>query len=141
MAKSLNVDIVSAEAEIYSGTAAMVIASAELGEVGITPGHTPLLTQLAPGDVRVQHENGEEEIIYISGGILEVQPDIVTILSDTAIRAADLDEAAALEAKRRAEERIAQQKDEYEFARARAELAEAAAQLRTLQKLRQTGRQ
>lgn len=140
MARSLNVDIVSAEAEIYSGTAAMVIASAELGEVGIAPGHTPLLTQLAPGDVRVRQEDGEEEIIYVSGGMLEVQPDIVTILSDTAIRAADLDEAAALEAKRRAEERIAQQKDEYEFARARAELAEAAAQLRTLQKLRQSGR-
>jgi len=140
MAKTLHVDIVSAETEIYSGTAAMVSASAELGEVGITPGHSPLLTQLAPGDVRVVHPNGEEEIVYVSGGMLEVQPDVVTILSDTAIRARDLDESAALEAKRQAEERIAQQKDDYDFARARAELAEAAAQLRTLQRLRASGR-
>ena len=140
MAKSLQVDIVSAEAEIYSGTASLVSASAQLGEIGVTPGHSPLLTHLAPGDVRIVRENGDEEIIYVSGGMLEVQPDIVTILSDTAVRAQDLDEQAALEAKRQAEERIAQQKDEYDFARARAELAEAAAQLRTLQKLRQTGR-
>jgi len=139
MAKTLQVDIVSAEEEVYSGEASMVVASAQLGEVGITPGHAPLLTQLAPGDIRVQHD-GEEEIIYVSGGMLEVQPDVVTILSDTAIRAQDLDETAALEAKRRAEERIAQQKDEYDFARARAELAEAAAQLRTLRKLRDSGR-
>lgn len=140
MAKSLQVEIVSAEAEIYSGTASLVSASAQLGEIGVTPGHSPLLTHLAPGDVRVVRENGEEEIIYVSGGMLEVQPDVVTILSDTAIRAHDLDEQAALEAKREAEERIAQQKDDYDFARARAELAEAAAQLRTLQKLRQSGR-
>lgn len=140
MAKSLHVDIVSAEDSIYSGTASMVSARAELGEVGITPGHTPMLTQLAPGDVRVVHDNGEEEIVYISGGMLEVQPDIVTILSDTAIRAQDIDEAAALEAKRKAEERISAQKDEYDFARARAELAEAAAQLRAVQRLRQSGR-
>ncbi len=140
MAKSLQVDIVSAEAEIYSGTASLVSASAQLGEIGVTPGHSPLLTHLAPGDVRIVRENGDEEIIYVSGGMLEVQPDVVTILSDTAVRAQDLDEQAALEAKRQAEERIAQQKDEYDFARARAELAEAAAQLRTLQKLRQTGR-
>lgn len=139
MARSLHVDIVSAETEIYSGPAALVSATAELGEVGITPGHAPLLTRLAPGDVRVQHEDGEEDIVYISGGMLEVQPDVVTILSDTAIRARDIDESAALEAKRQAEERIAQQKDAYEFARARAELAEALAQLRTLQKYRQGG--
>lgn len=140
MAKSLQVEIVSAEAEIYSGSASLVSASAQMGEVGITPGHSPLLTHLAPGDVRVVRDNGEEEIIYVSGGMLEVQPDVVTILSDTAVRAQDIDEQAALEAKRQAEERIAQQKDDYDFARARAELAEAAAQLRTLQKLRQTGR-
>ncbi len=140
MAKVLNVAIVSAEQEIYSGTAAMVSATAQLGELGVTPGHSPLLTQLAPGDVRVVHANGEEEIVYVSGGMLEIQPDVVTILSDTAIRATDLDEKAAMEAKQRAEERIAQQKDDYDFARARAELAQAAAQLRTIQKLRQSGR-
>ena len=140
MAKVLNVAIVSAEAEIYSGTAAMVSATAELGELGVTPGHTPLLTHLAPGDVRVVHENGEEEVIYVSGGMLEIQPDVVTILSDTAIRARDLDEKAALEAKQRAEERLAQQREDYDFARARAELAQAAAQLRAIQKLRGSGR-
>lgn len=140
MARQLHVDIVSAEEELYSGSAATVSVTAELGELGVTPGHTPLLTRLAPGDVRVVLENGEEEIVYISGGMLEIQPDIVTILSDTAIRARDIDEAAAMEAKRQAEERIAQQKDEYDFARARAELAQALAQLRTLRKLRETGR-
>ena len=133
-------DIVSAEAEIYSGQAVMVHAPAEMGEVGIAPRHTPLVTRLNPGDVRVQKDDGEEEIIYVSGGILEVQPHLVTVLSDTAIRAGDIDEAAAREAKRKAEERIAQQQDEYDFARARAELAEAAAQLQTLQRLRRRQR-
>ena len=140
MAKSLQVVVVSAESELYSGTASYVSATAQMGELGVTPGHTPLLTQLAPGNVRVVKENDEEEIIYISGGMLEIQPDVVTILSDTAIRAEDIDEQAALEAKQRAEEQIAQQKEEYDFARARAELAQAAARLRTLQKLRETGR-
>lgn len=137
---TIHVDIVSAEAEIYSGQAVMVHAPAEMGEVGIAPRHTPLVTRLNPGDVRVQKDDGEEEIIYVSGGILEVQPHLVTVLSDTAIRAGDIDEAAAREAKRKAEERIAQQQDEYDFARARAELAEAAAQLQTLQRLRRRQR-
>lgn len=137
---TIHVDIVSAEAEIYSGPAVMVHAPAQMGEVGIAPRHTPLVTRLNPGDVRVQKDDGEEEIIYVSGGILEVQPHIVTVLSDTAIRAGDIDEAAAQEAKRLAEERIAHQQDEYDFARARAELAEAAAQLQTLQRLRRRQR-
>jgi len=140
MAMTIHVDIVSAEAEIFSGHATMVNAPAEIGEVGIAPRHAPMVTRLSPGDVRVQTENGEEEIFYVSGGILEVQPHVVTVLSDTAVRAQDLDEAAAQEAKRQAEERIAQQHDEYDFARARAELAEAAAQLQTLRKLRRRGR-
>lgn len=133
---TVHVDIVSAEAEIFSGAATMLHASAEMGEVGIAPRHAPLITRLKPGDVRVTTENGEEQIFYISGGILEVQPHQVTVLSDTAMRAADLDEAAAQQAKKDAEERIAQQSDEYDYARARAELAEAAAQLQTIQKLR-----
>lgn len=140
MAMTIHVDIVSAESEIYSGQATMVHASAEMGELGIAPRHTPLVTRLKPGDIRVTKDDGEEEIFYVSGGILEVQPHVVTILSDTAVRASDLDEAAAQEAKRRAEERIAGQQDEYDYARARAELAEAAAQLQTLQKLRRRQR-
>jgi len=140
MAMTIHVDIVSAEAEIFSGQATMVNAPAEMGEVGIAPRHTPLVTRLSPGDVRIQMDNGEEEMFYVSGGILEVQPHMVTVLSDTAVRAQDIDEAAAQEAKRQAEERIAQQHDEYDFARARAELAEAAAQLQTLRKLRRRGR-
>ena len=141
MAMTIHVDIVSAESEIYSGQATMIHATAEMGELGIAPRHTPLVTRLKPGDIRVTRDNGEEEIFYISGGILEVQPHLVTVLSDTAVRASDLDEAAAQEAKRRAEERIAGQQDEYDYARARAELAEAAAQLQTLQKLRRRQRQ
>ena len=136
MANTIHLDIVSAEAEIFSGEATMVHAPAELGEVGIAPRHTPLVSRLAPGDVRVQIPGGEEEIFYVSGGVLEVQPHVVTVLSDTALRAHDIDEAAAREAKRKAEERVAEQHDEYDYARARAELAEAAAQLQTLQKLR-----
>jgi len=113
-----------------------VHAPAELGEVGIAPRHTPLVSRLVPGDVRVQTENGEEEIIYVSGGILEVQPHVVTVLSDTATRAHDLDEAAVEEARRKAAERVSHQQDEQDYARARAELAEAAAQLQTIRKLR-----
>lgn len=140
MAMTIRVDIVSAESELYSGKAVRVNAPAEGGEVGIAPRHAPFVSLLQPGDVRIVHESGEEEFIYVSGGVLEVQPHVVTVLSDTAVRAADLDEAAAQEAKRRAEERIAEQQDEYDYARARAELAEAAAQLQTLQKLRRRQR-
>jgi F-type H+-transporting ATPase subunit epsilon len=141
MAMTVQVDIVSAEAEIFSGQAMMLHACGEMGELGIAPRHTPLVSRLEPGDVRVRKEDGEEEIFYISGGILEVQPHLVTVLSDTAVRAANLDEAAAKEAKRRAEERLAEQQDEYEYARTRAELAQAAAQLETLRKLQRRQRQ
>ena len=136
MAMTMHVDIVSAEAEIFSGTAEMVVAPAKMGEVGIFPRHTPLLTSLKPGEVRVILEGGEEQTFYVSGGILEVQPHVVTVLSDTAVRAADLDEAAALDAKRRAEEALRDRKSDIDYARAQAELAEAVAQLQAIQKLR-----
>jgi len=133
----IHVDIVSAEGEIYSGTAEMVFASAIEGDVGIAPRHAPLLTRLRPGEVRVRDENQNEEFFYVSGGILEVQPHIVTVLADTAERARDIDEAEAQEAKRRAEERLQQTESDIDYARAQAELAEAAARLRAVQKLRE----
>ncbi len=136
MAMTVHVDIVSAEEEIFSGTATMVFAPAEMGEVGIAPRHTQLLTRLKPGDVRVRTQEGEELVFYVSGGMLEVQPHVVTILSDTVVRASDLDEAAALEAKERAEAALADRKSDFEYAKAQAELAEAVAQLRILRKLR-----
>jgi F-type H+-transporting ATPase subunit epsilon len=107
MAMTLHVDIVSAEAEIFSGTATMVFAPAEMGEVGIAPRHAPLLTRLKPGEVRVQSQDGKEQSFFVSGGMLEVQPHIITVLADTAIRAADIDEAHAMEAKTRAEKLLA----------------------------------
>jgi F-type H+-transporting ATPase subunit epsilon len=138
MAKTLQVDIVSAEQQIYSGEAAMVIAPGEAGELGILPEHTPLLTRIKPGTVRVLPAGeGEEEVIYVSGGMMEVQPDAVTVLADTSIRAHDLDEAKALEAKRAAEEAIINRTAALEVAKAQAELAEAAAQLAAIRKLRQ----
>ncbi len=140
MAMTIHVDIVSAEGHIHSGTALMVFAPAEMGEVGIAPRHAPLITRLQPGDVRVQTEAGSVEHFYVSGGMLEVQPHVVTVLADTAIRAHDLDEAAALDAKRRAEDALAGQTAELEYAKAQAELAEAIAQLRTLDKLRKLKR-
>ncbi|CAB1277627.1 F0F1 ATP synthase subunit epsilon [Candidatus Nitrosacidococcus tergens] len=133
---SIHIDIVSAEQEIFSGTATMVIAPAEMGEVGIMPQHTPMLTRLKPGSVRVQKEDGKEESFYVSGGLLEVQPHVITILADTAQRADDIDEAAALEAKERAEDTLKNQKDKIDYARAQAELAEAIAQIRTIENLR-----
>lgn len=136
MAMTLHVDIVSAEEEIFSGTATMVFAPAEMGEVGITPRHTPLLTRLKPGEVRVQQQNGEELFFFVTGGILEIQPHVVTVLSDTAIRAKDLDEAAALESKKQAEQALRDQKSEQDLAKAQAELAAIAAQLRAIQKIR-----
>ncbi|MGA9852464.1 MAG: F0F1 ATP synthase subunit epsilon [Gammaproteobacteria bacterium] len=136
MAMTFHVDVVSAEQEIYSGTAEMVFAPAEMGELGITPRHAPLLTRLKPGSVRVKTGNEEEAIFYVSGGILEIQPHRVTVLSDTALRARDIDEAAALEAKRRAEEALADQSAEVDIVRAQAELAEALARLRTLEQVR-----
>ncbi|WP_428606577.1 F0F1 ATP synthase subunit epsilon [Sedimenticola sp.] len=136
MAMTIHVDIVSAEGEIHSGQAEMVYAPGEMGELGIAPRHTPLVTRLKPGDVRVDTGKGEMTHFYVSGGILEIQPHVVTVLADTAIRAADLDEAAAIEAKRKAEEALAGQKEEFEYAKAQAELAEAVAQLRAIEKLR-----
>ena len=133
---TFHVDVVSAEQEIYSGTAEMVFAPAEMGEVGITPRHAPLLTRLKPGTVRVKTDTDEEALFYVSGGILEIQPHRVTVLSDTALRARDIDEAAALEAKRRAEEALANQTAEVDIVRAQAELMEALARLRTLEQIR-----
>jgi F-type H+-transporting ATPase subunit epsilon len=137
MAMTLHVDIVSAEEEIYSGTAAVVYAPAQMGEVGIYPRHAPLLTQLRAGEVRVQPPDGGEELLFfVSGGLLEVQPHVVTVLSDTALRAKDLDEAQALEAKNKAEQAMKDSKSDMEFAKAKAELAQQLAQLRAIQKLR-----
>ena len=136
MAVTLQVNIVSTNKEIYSGAAEMVSAPGEMGEMGILPRHNQLLTRLKPGQVRVKPPNGEELIFYVSGGLLEIQPDLVTILADTAERAQDLDEAAALAAKRHAEELLVGRASEIEFAKAQAELARAIAQLRTIERLR-----
>ncbi len=135
MSTTFHVDIVSAEREIFSGDAEMVFAPAEMGELGITPRHAPLLTRLKPGTVRVQ-AGGEESVFYVSGGILEIQPHMVTVLSDTALRAKDIDEAAAQDAKRRAEEALASQSDDLDVARAQAELLEAVARLRAIEQIR-----
>ena len=135
MASTIHVDIVSAEGEIYSGEAEMVFVPAKEGELGIAPRHAPLLTLIKAGEVRVK--NGDtEQSIYVGGGALEIQPRKVTILADTALRARDLDESAALEAKRRAEEALAHKGDKIDQARALSELAQAAAQLKMLEKLR-----
>jgi len=133
---TIHCDIVSAEGEIFSGPATMVFVPAEQGEIGIAPRHAPLLTLIKPGEVRVQTADGEEQFFWVGGGALEIQPKRVTVLADTALRARDVDEAAALEAKRRAEEALAGQIDKIEQAEALAELARAAAQLKLLQKLR-----
>lgn len=136
MAMTFHVDIVSAEAQIFSGVAEMVLAKAALGEVGILPGHTPMLTSLIPGQVHVKIPGGTEELFYVSGGLLEVQPHTVTVLADTATRAADLDEAAALAAKEAAERAMHDKKSDFDYSKATAELAQAVAQLRTIQILR-----
>jgi F-type H+-transporting ATPase subunit epsilon len=141
MSMTLHVDIVSAEAEIFSGTVTMVFAPAEMGEVGIAPRHAPMLTKLKPGEVRVQTQEGEEQSFFVSGGLLEVQPHVVTVLADTAIRAHDLDEAAALEAKERAEQMLSDKQADIDYARAQAELAESMAQLAAIRKLREKSRQ
>jgi F-type H+-transporting ATPase subunit epsilon len=138
---TIHVDIVSAEAAIYSGLAEFVVVPAEMGEVGIYPRHAPMITRIKPGSVRIKApDRAEEDLIFVSGGILEVQPGVVTILSDTAIRGADLDEARALEAKRQAEEAMKDRSSAMDYARAQAELAEAIAQLAAIQKLRKKGR-
>ena len=133
---TIHVDIVSAEGEIHSGDASMVFAPAKMGEVGIAPRHAPLLTSLVPGEVRVQQEDGSEEAIYITGGMLEVQPHAVVILADTALRGDQLDEAAALAAQQEAEEALKGASEETDVARAQAELAEARARYRAAQKLK-----
>ena len=140
MAMTLPVDIVSAEGEIHSGQAQMVYAPAVMGEVGIAPRHTPLVTRLKPGEIRVDDGGAEMKHFYVSGGILEVQPHMVTVLADTAIRAADLDEASSVDAKRRAEEALSGQQADFEYAKAQAELAEAVAQLRTIERMRKLKR-
>jgi F-type H+-transporting ATPase subunit epsilon len=137
MALTVHVDVVSAEESIYSGLAEFVVLPGEAGELGIMPGHTPLITRIKPGAVRLKvPQQDQEELIFVAGGILEVQPGLVTVLADTAIRGKDLDEAKALEAKRHAEEAMADKKAELDYARAQAELAEAVAQLAAIQKLR-----
>ena len=136
MAMTIHVDIVSAESEIFSGQANMVFAPGLMGELGIAPRHTPLLTRLKPGEVRVQLEGKEEQTFFVSGGMLEVQPHIVTVLADTAIRADDIDEAKALQAKEAAEKAMQDKKTDIDYAKAQSEFAEAAAQLRTVQKIR-----
>lgn len=137
MAMTVHVDIVSAEEQIFSGLAEFVALPGESGELGILPGHMPLLTRIKPGAVRVKVPNqSEEELVFVAGGLLEVQPGLVTVLADTAIRGRDLDEAKALEAKRLAEEAISNQNSRLDYAKAQAELAEAVAQLAAIQRLR-----
>lgn len=133
---TIRIDIVSAEGEIHSGDATMVFAPAKMGEVGIAPRHAPMLTALSPGEVRVQDEDGKEESFYITGGLLEVQPHIVTVLADTALRGDQLDEAAALAAQQQAEEALKGAAEETDVARAQAELTEARARYRAAQKLK-----
>ena len=132
----MHLDIVSAEEKIFSGNVKNIIASAMMGEVGIYPKHTPMITPLKPGEVKIITEEDEEKLFFISGGVIEVQPDIVTVLADTAIRGEDLDEAKAEESKKRAEEALADKSDNIDAAKALAELAQAAAQLKVIQKIR-----
>ena len=139
MAMTIHVDIVSAEGNLYSGQGEMVYAPAAMGEIGVAPRHTPLISPLKAGEVRVDVGNGKpQEHFYVSSGMIEVQPFKVTILADTGIRAADLDEAAAQEAKRRAEDAMANQSADMDLAKAQVELAEAVAQLRAIDRLRKT---
>ena len=136
MAITTHLDIVSAEQEIFSGVVEMVVATGELGEIGIVPGHAPLLTVLKPGEIRVTLQGGAQDVYYVSGGMLEVQPYYVTVLADTVERADNIDEAAALAAKARAEEAIANKGSEVDYSMATAELARAVAQIRALHKAR-----
>jgi F-type H+-transporting ATPase subunit epsilon len=136
MAKTLHVDIVSAERQIFSGLAEMVIAPGESGELGILPEHAPLLTRIKPGTVRILQTGAEEEVIYVSGGMMEVQPDRVTVLADTSVRAHDLDEAKATESLRLAKEALANNTSAMDIARAQAEIAQAVAQIAAIGRLR-----
>ena len=139
MGTIFHLDIVSAEESIYSGPVEFLVAPAQMGEVGIYPRHTPMLTRIKSGMVRIKAQLKEEELIYVSGGMLEVQSDVVTILADTAVRSHDLDEAKALEAKRAAEEAMKNRESELDYAKAQAELIEAMAQLAAIDKLRKRG--
>jgi F-type H+-transporting ATPase subunit epsilon len=136
MATTIRCDIVSAEEEIFHGEAQLVVATGEEGELGIAPRHAALITRLKPGQVRVHLPNGEEQFFYVSGGILEVQPSVVTVLADTALRAKDLDEAAARRAKEEAERMLANRTDALEVAQAQVQLSQAVAQLQALERLR-----
>lgn len=137
MAMTVHVDVVSAEESIFSGLAEVVVVPGEMGELGIYPRHTALMTRIKPGAVRIKRpDQEEEELIYVSGGMLEVQPGVVTVLADTAIRGADLDEARALQAKQEAEEAMENRASDVDYAQAQAELAEAIAQLRAIQQFR-----
>ncbi|MGB1159137.1 MAG: F0F1 ATP synthase subunit epsilon [Porticoccaceae bacterium] len=136
MATTVQCDIVSADESLFSGPVEMVVATGSLGELGINPGHAPLLSDLKPGPVRVIKQAGDEELYYLSGGYLEVQPNSISILADTAVRADDIDEAAAAEAVKAAEQGLANQNGEIEYSKAATMLAEATAQLRTVQTLR-----
>jgi len=136
MAMTIHVDVVSAEELIFSGLAEFVVLPGEAGELGILPGHMPLMTRIKPGAVRVKMPDDKEELIFVAGGLLEVQPGLVTVLADTAIRGADLDQAKALEAKKMAEEAMVNRGSQLDYARAQAELAEAIAQLAAIDRLR-----
>ncbi len=140
MANTMQVDVVSAEEQIFSGQAEFVALPGEAGELGIYPKHTPLITRIRPGAVRIQVAGGGEEFVFVAGGILEVQPNGVTVLADTAIRGGDLDEAKALEAKKQAEELMLNKESKIDYAKAQAEMAAAIAQLAAIQKLRSKGR-
>lgn len=136
MATTTHLDVVSAETEIFSGAVEKIQVTGSEGELGINPGHAPLITKIQPGMVRIVKQDGEEDFIYVAGGVLEVQPNNVVVLADTAVRADDLDEAAAEEAKKHAEERIAQGGADFDYAEAAIELAEAIAQLRLIKKIK-----
>jgi len=139
VALTVHVDVVSAEEQIFSGLAEFVVLPGEVGELGILPGHMPLMTRIKPGAVRIKLQGqAEEELIFVAGGILEVQPGLVTVLADTAIRGHDLDEVKATDAKRKAEEALADRSAELDYARAQSELAEAVAQLAAIQRLRKS---
>ena len=137
MAMTIHVDVVSAEESIFSGVVEFAVFPGEAGELGVYPHHTPLLTRIRPGTIRLKVQGqAADELVYVSGGMLEIQPDMITVLADTAIRAHDLDEAKALEAKKRAEEALANRQAEIDYAAAEAELAQAIAQLQAIQRLR-----
>ena len=133
---TMHLDVVSAEKELFSGTISSVFAPAQMGAVGIYPRHTPLVTGVRPGELKIEIEGEEDQYLYVSGGILEVQPGVVTVLSDTAIRAEDLDEAKAMEAKQRAEEALKDQQGDFDAAKAQAELVRATEQLRMIERMR-----